>query len=230
VGERKNVFKKLLRSIGYDLRHRRWTPAHLAELVAARTVVDVGVAFGTWELYRAFPAARFILVEPLRDYAEYLDEIAAQYRCDIVYKALGVREELCEIRVDPRVLTRSSLHVRTELTDTGSPLEMRRIEMTTLDCLLEVYGDLEGPILLKIDTEGHELAVIEGGGDFLRRVDIVVAEVSIAPRFEGAYGFSDFIAAMDRHGFAVCDFLRMSYVRGAAATKFADIAFKRKDL
>lgn len=222
------MFKKLLRNLGYDLRRRRWTPAHLAELVAARTVVDVGVAFGTRELYRAFPAARFLLVEPLRDYAEYLEKIAAQYRCDIVYKALGKREEVCEMHVDPRILTRSSLYARTELTNTGSPLELRKIEMTTLDSLLDVYGDLEGPILLKIDTEGHELAVVEGGSDFLRRVDVVVAEVSVAPRFEGAYGFSEFVAAMDRHGFEVCDFLRLSYMRRSAGTQFADIAFKRK--
>ncbi len=222
------MFKKLLRKFGYDLRHRRWTPAHLAELVAARTVVDVGVAFGTWELYRAFPEARFLLVEPLRDYAEHIERIAGQYRCDIIYKALGEREQECEIHVDPRMLTRSSLHARTELTDSGSSLELRRIEMATLDSLLDVYGDLEGPILLKIDTEGHELEVINGGGDFLRRVDVVVAEVSVAPRFEGAYSFSEFIAAMDRRGFEVCDFLRMSYMRGAAGTQFADIAFKRK--
>lgn len=223
------MFKKLLRNLGYDLRRRRWRSAHLAELVAARTVVDVGVAFGTWELYRAFPAARFLLVEPLQDYAEHLEKIAAQYRCDIIYKALGDREDLCEMHVDPRILTRSSLYARTGLTNTGSPLELRQIEMTTLDSLLDVYGDLEGPILLKIDTEGHELAVIKGGSAFLRRVDVVVAEVSVAPRFEGAYGFSEFIAAMDRHGFEVCDFLRLSYMRGAAGTQFADIAFKRKD-
>jgi|TARA_B110000495_G_C22825802_1_gene481909 FkbM family methyltransferase len=224
------VFKKLLRGLGYDLRHRRWTPTHLAGLVNARTVIDVGVGFGTWELYRAFPKARFLLVEPLRDYEEHLEHIAAQYRCDIVYKALGATEQECEIHVDPSILTRSSLHARTKLTDTGSSLETRRIEMTTLDSLSEVYADLEGPILLKIDTEGYELEVIKGGDEFLRRIDVVIAEVSVAPRFEGAYGFAELIAAMDQRGFEVFDFLRLSYVRGGAGTQFADIAFKRKDV
>jgi len=222
------VFKKLLRSLGYDLRPRRWTPAYLAALVDARTVVDVGVAFGTWDLYKAFPTARFLLAEPLRDYEEHIRRIAAQYRCDIVYKALGATEQECEIHVDPNILTRSSLHERTQLTDTGSPLEKRRIEMTTLDSLLDVYADIEGPILLKVDTEGNELDVIKGGEEFLRRVDVVVAEVSVAPRFTGGYGFAELVAVMDQHGFEVFDFLRLSYVRGGAGTQFADIAFKRK--
>ena len=76
----------------------------------------------------------------------------------------------------------------------------------------------------------YELEVIKGGDEFLRRIDVVIAEVSVAPRFEGAYGFAELIAAMDQRGFEVFDFLRLSYVRGGAGTQFADIAFKRKDV
>ena len=52
-----NCVKKLVRACGFDVRRRRWTPQHFARLIDARTVVDIGVAFGTWELYRAFPDA-----------------------------------------------------------------------------------------------------------------------------------------------------------------------------
>lgn len=141
------MLKKLLRDCGYEMRRRRWTPQHLAQLVEARTVVDVGVAFGTWELYRAFPNAHFFLVEPLHDYEPELQKIARQYRSEIVYKALGEVEEHREIHVDPRILTRSSLHERTELTRTGSTLEKREIEVTTLDRLLESHPGMEGPLL-----------------------------------------------------------------------------------
>lgn len=219
------MFKKLLRACGYDLRRRRWTPTHLARLIDARTVVDVGVAFGTWELYRAFPQAHFLLVEPLRDYEPDLQKIAAQYRCDIVYKALGEAEERREINVDPHILTRSSLHERTALTCTGSPLETREIEVTTLDKLLECHPNLERPLLLKIDTEGFELNVIRGGEQFLQHTDVVIAEVSIAERFAGSYAFAEFIAAMDERGFAVHDVLRLSYRRDGAGAQMADIAF-----
>jgi FkbM family methyltransferase len=219
------VLKKLIRACGYDVRRRRWTPQHLAQLLSARTVVDVGVAFGTWELYRAFPEARFLLIEPLRDYASDLERIAEQYRCDIVYKALGEVEERRKIHVDPQILTRSSLHERTELTRTGSTLQEREIEVTTLDSLLDSYPDLEGPLLLKIDTEGYELNVIRGGDAFLQRTDVVIAEVSVAERFSGSYAFAEFIAAMDERGFSVHDFLRLSYRRDGTGAQLADIAF-----
>ena len=46
------------------------------------------------------------------------------------------------------------------------------IEVTTLDRLLDSHPDLEGPLLLKVDTEGYQLDVICGGTAFLRRVDV----------------------------------------------------------
>ena len=52
-----NCVKKLVRARGFDVRRRRWAPQHLARLVDPCTVMDIGVAFGTWELYRAFPDA-----------------------------------------------------------------------------------------------------------------------------------------------------------------------------
>lgn len=223
------MLKKLVRACGYDVRRSRWRPEHLARLVEARTVVDVGVASGTWELYKAFPDARFVLVEPLRDYEPDLLKIARQYRCDIVDKALGDVEERREIYVDSEIRTRSSLHERTELTRTGSVLEKREIEVKTLDRLLESHSDLEGPLLLKIDTEGYELNVIRGGAAFLRQVDVVIAEVSVAERFSGSYAFAEFIGTMAEEGFDVHDFLRLSYRRDGAGTQMADIAFVNRD-
>lgn len=223
------MLKKLARACGYDVKQWRWTPHHLRKLGPVQTVVDVGAAFGSWELYRAFPRAHLLLVEPLRDYEPSLAKIAAQYSCDIVYKALGQFKGQREIFVDPQILTRTSLHERTQLTRTGSQLEKRQIDITTLDSLLDIHPNLEGPILLKIDTEGHELGVIEGGEEFLKQTDVVIAEVSIARRFEGSYDFFDFIKAMDERGFAVFDFLHLSQVRGGPGTKYTDIAFVKKD-
>src|SRR3954454_18339997 len=42
------------------------------------TVIDVGVAYGTPELYDAFPGARFLLVDPLEEYAEGIGQITAR--------------------------------------------------------------------------------------------------------------------------------------------------------
>jgi len=45
---------------------------------------------------------------------------------------------------------------------------------TTLDTLLE--GTAASSILLKLDVDGHEVAVLEGSRSILRRTEIVIAE------------------------------------------------------
>lgn len=40
------------------------------------TVIDVGAAGGTYELYRAFPKAKFLLVEPLKEYESDMKKYA----------------------------------------------------------------------------------------------------------------------------------------------------------
>jgi hypothetical protein len=127
-------------------------------------------------------------------------------------------------------LTRTSFQERTALTATGARLEKRRIEVTTLDRLLELNPGLEAPMLLKIDTEGHELEVIRGGERFLERTEVVIAEVSIAERFREGYSFAELVGELDRRGFVAFDFLRVSYLPGGkAGARMADVVFKRKE-
>ena len=101
--------------------------------------------------------------------------------------------------------------------------------MTTLDQILRDNPDLEAPFLLKIDTEGHELDVVEGAGELLQRTEVVIAEVSVAERFEVGYRFEEFVAAMSARGFRVFDFLRIPYVKGEPGTRFADVVFRKAE-
>src|SRR4051812_5044560 len=52
--------------------------------VAPRTVIDVGVGDGTPELYAAFPAARFVLIEPLEEFAPALERLHEEIGADVV--------------------------------------------------------------------------------------------------------------------------------------------------
>ena len=40
-----------------------------------QTVIDVGAALGTFELYRTFPKARHLLIEPIEENEPYLAKI-----------------------------------------------------------------------------------------------------------------------------------------------------------
>ncbi|MEW6404723.1 MAG: FkbM family methyltransferase, partial [Chloroflexota bacterium] len=202
----KEIINGILGKFGYGL-HRTFgsnlyagfNSSFLSQLGKPRTVIDVGVGYGTHALYEAYPQARFILVEPLREYKDAIDKILKKYDCTVIYKAVGDAEGIQEFFVDVQDLQRSTFAGRTALTSTGDPIEKRTIEVTTLDTICREIPGIEQPILLKIDTEGHELSVLKGAGALLQIVDMVIAEVSVAERFEGSYEFEDLILFMKEH-------------------------------
>lgn len=51
------------------------------------------------------------------------------------------------------------------------------VETKRFDAMGISLDSLPSPILLKVDTQGHELRVIKGFGDSIHKVDFVVAEV-----------------------------------------------------
>ena len=207
---------------------RGFRASYLARICSPGTVFDVGVGRGTGELYRAFPKARMLLIEPLAEHRQALERVSGKYDCRIIDKAVGNRCGQAEIAVDTGDPHKSSFGRRTGRGATCGSLSARTVEMTTLDQILRENPDLDPPFLLKIDTEGHELEVVEGADELLQRTEVVIAEVSVAERFENGYRFEEFVASMSAHGFRVFDFLRVRYVKRAPGTRFADIVFKKE--
>lgn len=97
-----------LRRLAHSLRLR--PPRHLAKRTSSEafckhlkargfepaTVIDVGVAHGTFEYYRTFPNAEFLLVEPMDEFRPALDWIARHYKCHVEYAAAG-REDTSSV-------------------------------------------------------------------------------------------------------------------------------------
>ncbi len=231
----KKLIRRILSELGYEIfktKHARFPigslSSYVSQICKPKTIFDVGVGYGTYPLYKAFPKAHFVLVEPLREYRDSINAIAKEYDCSIHYKAVGNGEALLEINVDKNHLTKSSLADRSTLTKTGNPLEKRTVEVTTLDTILGESPPMERPILLKIDTEGHELSALEGAKSLLQVTDIVIAEVSIAKRFDDSYEFEDILSYMSENDFYLFSFLTIAHKEGEFRPRFADIVFKRR--
>src|SRR5690349_11725631 len=63
---------------------------HLAQRgLKVGTVIDVGVADGTLELYRNFPAANLLLVEPVEEFRPAIESILRRYRGQVCFAAAG---------------------------------------------------------------------------------------------------------------------------------------------
>ena len=230
----RRLVKSALRGLGYEIRRREpdvpqvgMVAPYLSRLGHPRTVFDVGVGFGTYELYAAFPNAKFVLVEPLKDYAPTIAAISSRYDCLVCYAAAGDQSGTATIHVDPLALELTTFGKHTAITSRGRPMEPRQILLTTLDAILAEHPELESPFLLKIDTEGHELTVLRGARKCLERTETILAEVSIAPRFEGGYRFEDMIEFMRDSGFELTSIVNVVHPPSELRPRFADLAFQR---
>ena len=201
-----------LRRLGYDAQPSKETSEYLAGLgFDVATVFDVGVAGGTANLYGAFPDAKFVLLEPI---AEFEAKVRRNYgdQIDIDFHACGVGAEAGELELTIPYVGDKAMGTRATLTsfddDSGayfSKVDTRTVPVRTLD---EIAAGYAGPFGLKVDTEGFEIEVIRGAGEFLKSCAFVIAEVSVRRRFADGYRFSDFTALMAENGFEIHDFIR----------------------
>ncbi len=236
----KKLLKSALNKLGYDLRKVGKYPLvfdrglfdtdYLSRLIQPRTLIDVGVGYGTRPLYEAFPNAELVLIEPLIEYKDAVAEILNNRNGRVFYKAVGNTKGILKINVDTENLELSSFADRTQMTKSGNSLERRDVEVTTLDAIFEECPPLRRPIVLKIDTEGNELSVLEGAKSAIQSVDCVIAEVSIAERFENGYESEALIEFMSENGFYLYSFLFIAHVIGEGRPRFADVVFMRKKI
>ena len=214
---------------GWERDRAYWEPAYIRRLgFRPRTIIDVGVAHGTPQLYAAFPEAQLILVEPLSEFFEEIGRILARRSGVQIPAAAGSSEGELELRVEPRWTERSSHYSRHPLVRTGDTFTPRRVHVTTIDRIIANHAFPE-PFALKIDTEGAELEVIRGAAATLERTLFVIAEVGVLHnRFEGSYSFAQFIAAMDQAGFEVCDLLGIGRAPSSHVVD-VDLVFQRRN-
>jgi len=193
--------------MGWEVRRRRSRPFRPLDLpVEPRTLLDVGAADGTPELYDAYPDALIVAFDPLIEQLDLLRKKLNPRECEPVQIALGKATGRAELAVDQMNLFKSSLHPRTALTRSNGPTMAQTVSVRALDDLVRERG-WAPPFILKIDTEGHELEVLEGAMETLMKTAAIYCETSVAPRFEDGYRFSDIAAFLIASGFELCDVL-----------------------
>lgn len=205
-----------------------WHVGYIRQLgFTPKTVVDVGVGRGTEVLYRSFPDAFHVLIEPLVEFEPDLQKILNRYKGEYHLTALGDTRGTSVLYVDPKWPERSSLMERAAPEKPEVPLSSRTVPVTTLDALLQERKWVP-PFGLKLDIEGAEDMVIRGAQEFLRHTQFVIAELPVADRFFGGYMFADFIKMMDEREFRICDFLEVGR-NPAFDISFVDVIFRRTD-
>lgn len=201
------VILRMARLLGLDVRRLRlhpWRPLQLAGHVP--TILDVGSADGTPDLYSAYPSAKIIAIDPI---AEQLDRLRGKLgtrSAEYIEAAAGDLDGSVELFIDHTNILKSSISPRTTLTASGGTLTRRVVRMRRLDDIV-AENSWSTPFALKIDTEGHELSVLAGAEKTLSSCAVVYCETSVAARFEDGYGFSDLARHMHERGFELVDII-----------------------
>ena len=188
--------------------------------IKPETVIDVGACYGTHELLAGFPDAYHVLIEPVVTLEPHLQKILTRHRGEYHLVALSDAKGEMLLSVPGSGVAGAALVDKASDKTVSVPVE-------TLDGLFGGRRDLQGPVLLKTDCQGYDLAVMKGGKEFLKRVDVVVMEVNMFhPRGDRKLpDFGDIVAWMRDHDFAVYDIISYQTRPFDKALGYVDLVF-----
>lgn len=172
--------------------------------VAPRTVLDIGVAEGTPELYAAFPDATYHLFDPTRESLPHMQAIARRLKATVHNVALGDHENSMAIAV------RSEIGGSSLFEEVGTPpdpvVARYEVPVRRFD---QLVGAFSRPALVKIDVQGAEVMVLRGMEGRLPEIDVVIIETSTIATLHGGPEFRDVFQFLDGHGFVLYDMVRL---------------------
>lgn len=186
-----------------------------------KTIIDVGVAYGTDGLYGQTENVDYLLIEPLQEYESVCQELTQKYGGDYLLAAAGSKSGEIEINVHPD-LSGSSILKESEGSEIdGTP---RMVPIITID---EVVQDKQykGPFLIKLDTQGTELDILEGAKATLDNTELIFLEVSLIEFYRGSPLCADVFEFMTENSFVLYDVFGGAYRPLDGALGQIDFAF-----
>jgi len=182
-------------------------------------IIDVGVAFGTPDLYARCPDAFIELFEPSPQFYPGLESGLMRTRACRLHKvALGAESGEATFHLSgPASASLLGTQEKPGRTFPVMTVPVRRLDE-------ELSGaDLKRPAILKIDTEGYELAVLQGAERLLPSIDAVILEMHFGKGY--AYAPQQVVDILSRHGFALIDVLQNEVRNGRVVC--CDMVFER---
>ncbi len=210
----KQIIKRTIQKIGFDL--KRMTPFDnpaFQILLGLQKfhidlVFDVGANTGQFaqQLRTVGYSGRILSFEPLSDaYAKLIENSARDPKWEVHDRcAIGDNEGEISINIAGNSLSSSILpmlkaHSSADVVSAyvGSEIvALRRLDSVALDYV----GDSTN-FFVKIDTQGFEWQVLEGGLSTLKRARGVLLELSLVPLYEGQRLWRDLVNRLESEGF-----------------------------
>lgn len=193
-------------------------------------VIDLGANRGQWTQIarRVFTNVPYHLVEPQPGCAPSLQELA-RINPDIhVYATVVTHPGVVSVRMVGGGDTQDS--TGNFIPPAGEAAEKAvSYPATTVDAL---FGSVQGThLLLKLDVEGHELAVLDGARRTLDRVEVIVSEFWTYRMWNNAAAitFTDLLLWLRDAGYVLYDFAALAARRRDQRLRNGDAIFVRRD-
>jgi FkbM family methyltransferase len=196
-----------------NLHVTRWSNAVNARRVtilrslAVEQLIDVGANVGQYahDLRDAGYSGKIISCEPVEQPFTVLERAAASDPLWVCRRVgLGSSPGEAEISVAGLSVFSSFLSPTQELLEidpSSAGLRVERVQVVTLDDLVDETCDPGRPLGVKIDAQGAERQILSGAANTLDRAAYIELELSPRPLYDGEASMLEMIAFMEHLGY-----------------------------
>ena len=235
----KRLIKAGFNQAGLDVVRRKNSPSQTLLGLRARpirTVIDVGANTGQFAklISGFFPNAKLFCFEPLPGPFDALSawSKAQEGRVVPLNLAIGEKEGKADMYLHEAHTPSSSLLATTRLAEQYYPFTKGQkricVKQTTLDAALDgVKAELSSELLIKLDVQGYEDRIIEGGTNAFVKASACILEVSLDTLYEGQADFKELLMKLDRLGFQYVGNLDQAYAEDGHCI-YLDAVFLKK--
>jgi FkbM family methyltransferase len=165
------------------------------------TIFDVGANIGdtVTAFRRAFPAAPILAFEPVaQTFAVLKDAFRDDPQVQVFQQALGEAEGLESMTAHRTSGANRIVRCETALASVATEI----VPVVTGDAVCAEHG-IDRVFFLKVDTEGHDLAVLKGFSNMIARgqIDIIQVEAGMNPTNELHVDLGEFRSLLEPQGY-----------------------------
>ena len=224
------TLKRLIRRAGFAV--AQFSQSTDFDAVAARlasrhadfaTVIDIGASDGRWSAHMMnyFPAAQYLLIEAQQVHQAALRRFAAVHpNSSFVIAAAGACSGTLHFDADDPFGGQASIDRRSD--------QEIEVASVSIDDVVDERG-LRGPFLLKLDTHGFEVPILDGAVRTLAETTAVIMECynfRIAP---SSLLFNEMCDRMRKIGFRCIDLCNPMFRERDGVLWQMDLVFARED-
>lgn len=227
-----SIVKRTVRKFGYELiadsAGYMTMDGGLARLsqrgIIIQTVIDVGASNGRWSelCQKHYPNAAYHMLEAQEEYLRPLTDLCAKNnKWSFTIKA--VADKSGDIYFDNHIVG-GGIASREKVDE-----NFKKMQATCIDDEVSQF-DLKGAFLLKLDTHGFEIQILEGAAETLKRTNALVIECYNFRLNNNAKKFHEMVAYMEQHGFHCIDIVDLSLRKKDSFLWQMDIFFARTEM